>query len=38
MPGDKRPDHNPDIGRVGRLELLVLVVIGVLIGIGWHLF
>lgn len=32
---DKRPDHNPDIGWIGRMELLAIVVLFAVAALGW---
>ena len=38
MPGDKRPEHTPDIGGSGRFFLLLLVGFVVLVGVGGLFF
>lgn len=37
MPGDKWPEHNPDVGWGGRLVLLIIVGLIALNGFGWML-
>jgi hypothetical protein len=37
MPGDKRTEHNPNIGWTGRLVLLIVVGLILYNGFGWML-
>lgn len=35
MPGDKWPEHTPDIGKGGRLLMLAIVALVVVAAFGW---